>query len=68
MGAELCSVANENWLLEEKADISPMPVLAMAPASYTFVFIRLLVVVGNLWQSNFFPYQKGYCKKKKSLL
>lgn len=69
VGAELCNVASENWLLEEKADVSLMPVLAVAPASYTSVFIRLLVVVGNLWQSNFFPFQKGYWeKKKKSLL
>lgn len=60
VGAELCNVASENWLLEEKADVSLMPVLAVAPASYTSVFIRLLVVVGDLWQSNFFPFKKGY--------
>lgn len=60
VGAELCNVASENWLLEEKADVSLMPVLAVAPASHTSVFIRLLVVVGNLWQSNFFPFKKGY--------
>lgn len=60
VGAELCNVASENWLLKEKADVSLMPVLAVAPASYTSVFIRLLVVVGNLWQSNFFPFKKGY--------
>lgn len=68
MGAELCNVASETWLLEENADVSLMPVLSVAPAFYTSVLIRLLVVVGNLWQLNFFPFQKGYCKKKKKVL
>lgn len=30
MGADLCSMADKNWLLEEAADVPPLPALGLA--------------------------------------